>query len=226
MVQIPDESLMTDYLKSTSPENSSLSESTEWAIVPTQGLREFYFPDDGFNMMTLDIALSDWGVASWTRNHLTELIQPILLRAPEVILEAGWGLSVDIWNLGCLIPELIYAQRMFSGKTQFGEYTTKLHLEEMVALLGTFPRALLLTANPEIVQDIFDNDGNIRKLELVKSVGLDERFSSMPGNERTKFVVFIKSMLALDTERRKLARELLDYAWLNHEYEENIIVEA
>ena len=30
---------------------------------------------------------------SWVDNHLTELIQPTSLRAPEVILRAKWGPS-------------------------------------------------------------------------------------------------------------------------------------
>jgi serine/threonine-protein kinase SRPK3 len=40
--------------------------------------------------MNLNIALSDWGVASFTNRHLTEEIQPPLLRAPEVLLGASW----------------------------------------------------------------------------------------------------------------------------------------
>lgn len=30
-------------------------------------------------------------------------IQPDCLRAPEVILQAGWTYSVDIWNLGVMV---------------------------------------------------------------------------------------------------------------------------
>jgi serine/threonine-protein kinase SRPK3 len=40
--------------------------------------------------MNLNIALSDWGVASFTNRHLTEEIQPPLFRAPEVLLGASW----------------------------------------------------------------------------------------------------------------------------------------
>ncbi|KAK7416993.1 hypothetical protein QQZ08_011791 [Neonectria magnoliae] len=42
-------------------------------------------------------------VASWVDKHLTEWIQPQMLRAPEVILGADWDYKVDIWNLGLII---------------------------------------------------------------------------------------------------------------------------
>lgn len=31
------------------------------------------------------------------------MIQPVALRAPEVIIGCGWDHSADIWNLGCLV---------------------------------------------------------------------------------------------------------------------------
>lgn len=44
--------------------------------------------------------------ASWVDNHLMELIQPINLRAPEVVLGAKWDTSADIWNAGCVVSVL------------------------------------------------------------------------------------------------------------------------
>lgn len=41
--------------------------------------------------------------ASWVDDHLMELIQPINLRAPEVVLGAEWDTSADIWNAGCVV---------------------------------------------------------------------------------------------------------------------------
>lgn len=35
------------------------------------------------------------------KGHLED-IQPNICRAPEVILEAPWTYSVDIWNVGCM----------------------------------------------------------------------------------------------------------------------------
>ena len=37
-------------------------------------------------------------------------IQPDLLRAPEVLLEAGWSCSVDIWSLGVMVRMSFFAE--------------------------------------------------------------------------------------------------------------------
>ncbi|TVY54735.1 Serine/threonine-protein kinase SRPK [Lachnellula suecica] len=228
MIQVPDESLINGYLESTLSETSVIQEATqgtsqdvspeasEYTIIPTQSLRDYYFPDEGFNIMTLDIALSDWGVASWTNNHLTDLIQPVLLRSPEVMLEAPWGPSTDIWNLGALVPEFIYNQSMFSGKTEAGEYSFARHLEEMTKLLGPFPSGLLEKGNQKLVKDTFDSEGNILEPKMKSFVGLDVRYSDMEDVEREEFTAFTKVLMCLDPEKRKSAKELLDEAWLNH----------
>jgi len=119
-------------------------------------------------MMTLDIALSDWRVASWTENHFTEFIQPLLLRAPKVTLEAAWGLREDIWNTGALVPEVLSAERMFCGKTDSEEYSTRICLEEMVTLFGAVPRALLKQGDPMISLETFDADNNVQAPQLKK----------------------------------------------------------
>lgn len=48
----------------------------------------------------VNLALGGWGVSSWFTKHLTENIQPVALRAPEVLIKAKWDKQVDVWNLG------------------------------------------------------------------------------------------------------------------------------
>jgi serine/threonine-protein kinase SRPK3 len=80
-------------------------------------LRQYYFTeDDSRHVDQFDIALGDWGVSSWATKHLTENIQPVALRAPEVLIKAPWDATVDWWNLGALLLELYPAVRMFSGR--------------------------------------------------------------------------------------------------------------
>ncbi|KAJ5239770.1 hypothetical protein N7468_004389 [Penicillium chermesinum] len=78
----------------------------------------------------------DWGV--WP-------IQPDHYRAPEVILGNGWQMHADIWNLGVLLWDMIEGKELFRHiHDQEGRYDAKLHLAEMIALLGLPP--------PEIMQ--------------------------------------------------------------------------
>lgn len=95
----------------------------------------------------------DWGV--WP-------IQPDHYRAPEVVLGIGWQMPADIWNFGVLVcPVVLYKLLhpltpvqlwdMLEGRELFrhiydqqGHYDAKLHIAEMVALLGPPP--------PEIIQ--------------------------------------------------------------------------
>lgn len=95
----------------------------------------------------------DWGI--WP-------IQPDHYRAPEVILGNGWQMPADIWNLGVLVrfrcsPELLHPLMpdqlwdMIEGKELFrhihdqeGRYDARLHIAEMIALLGPPP--------PEVIQ--------------------------------------------------------------------------
>lgn len=63
-------------------------------------LRHFYFGGDMSRLGEVNLALGGWGVSSWFTKHLTENIQPVALRAPEVLIKAKWDKQVDVWNLG------------------------------------------------------------------------------------------------------------------------------
>lgn len=224
MLRIPDESIIQTFLdKTKAAEFSSGLENAEYTIIKSQSLRDYYF-EAGFNMMEFDIALADWGVASWTNNHLTEHIQPILLRAPEGLLQAPWGPEVDIWNLGALVPELIYGQCMFNGADS-GEYELKSHLEEMNALLGPFPRGLIDRAGLIGAKEWFDDGGMVQDSRLSKVVPLEVRFSDLPEEGSGKFLDFVTAMLHLDPSQRKSARELLGFEWIENDYDEEGEVE-
>lgn len=226
MIRNPDESALTKYLEETYAESPAVTETSgAYEIIESRGLRKHYMPKAyGFNLMTLDVCLGDWGVASWEGEHLSETKQPLLLRAPEVILEAPWGPTVDIWNLGALLPELTFGQNMFSGQDS-GKYTTKGHLAEMNALLGPFPETLLSVATLNGAKELFDNQGNVRKYRLSKVVPLRDRFKSLGEDEAPKFESFIRMLLQLDPQQRRGAGDLSDEPWLNHEYTQSISAE-
>jgi serine/threonine protein kinase len=51
--------------------------------------------------------LCDFGSAMPGGIEHFEDVQPNIYRAPEVILEAPWTYSVDIWNVGCMVRESV-----------------------------------------------------------------------------------------------------------------------
>lgn len=95
MVQIPGLSIIDDYLNQTPADSAAYNPASDPSTIVSQPLKDFYVREST-NSMTLNITLRDWGNASWTDNDLTELIQPVLLRAPEVIIGAPWGPPSDI----------------------------------------------------------------------------------------------------------------------------------
>ncbi|KAF8878474.1 hypothetical protein CPB84DRAFT_330366 [Gymnopilus junonius] len=82
------------------------------------------------------IGLTDFGTAATVDGRHANIIQPYALRAPEVIIGCGWDTRADIWNLGCLIFELLTGWWLFvprKGPTWTAE---AYHLAHMPAVVG------------------------------------------------------------------------------------------
>ncbi|OOF95335.1 hypothetical protein ASPCADRAFT_207809 [Aspergillus carbonarius ITEM 5010] len=202
MVKVRDPSMVDRYLKdSQSIKNIFLGE---------------YNFDDPSEFLEVSIALCDWGSASWEEKHLTPLIQPLLLRAPEVILQAPWSKEVDIWNLGALLPELLDAVRMFNGRADVtgGDYYTKHHIEEIDALFGPFPPEMLKAGDQGIVQQLFDENAQIRDPIERPPAKLERWIECLDGFEKENFLSMLQSMLTIDPKRRITAQALQGALWL------------
>ena len=187
-------------------------------MIISSPLRRYYFNDaDSTQAAEFDITLGDWGVSSWATQHLCKKIQPIALRSPEVLIEAPWDANTDWWNLGCVILEVFRAVRMFSSEVPpDGRYELKQHLAEIVNLFEPFPRGLLEKGNPNIVQDLFDDDDNIKDSPPMNRPGLSSEVF-LPGleqNVRNEFVSFLQTMMKIDPADRLSTEDLLRHPWL------------
>ncbi|KAH7888965.1 kinase-like domain-containing protein [Phlebopus sp. FC_14] len=161
--------------------------------------------EDLVSATDVSFRLADFGTSSCTNRHLTEWIQPQMLRAPEVILGAGWDHKVNIWNLGLIIWELVMGQLCFDGQASATTpYSSEAHL--------VFPETLL--DRSEHQDRFFDLHGNgiwfpPRSLNsLCTSSGVPDE------EDRDAFLGFIESTLALEPRQRPDARELLNTRWL------------
>lgn len=187
-----------------------------YSPVHSQPLHQFYFVR-GDPPINFSILLGDWGVSSWTTKHLSELIQPISLRSPEVLIEAPWDWTTDWWNLGAVILEVFRGVQMFTGKdSQDSPYLVKSHLEEIADFFGPFPRSLLDRGSPEIVLEMFNEDGTIKDSMPLQRLGLssDLYMEDLPQETRERFVEFLYSLMKIDPKERLSTMDLLGQPWI------------
>jgi cyclin-dependent kinase-like len=76
---------------------------------------------------------------------MTEYVSTRWYRAPELLVGSKiYDKSIDIWALGCMLPELISGQPLFPGKT---------NLEALAFVIKTFGNCL----TPEQVEAFYQN---------------------------------------------------------------------
>lgn len=185
-----------------------------YSVIRSTPVRQYYF--DRANFDHPDIVLGDWGVSSWADKHLTENIQPVALRAPEVLLRAPWDATTDLWNLGAVLLELFCAVRMFSGAVPpDGHYEVKQHLAEMTDLFGPFPKSLLDKGESDIVQSMFDGEEKLKYAPFMDRPGLiSEAFTPGLDQEvRERFVSFVLALMKISSEERPTPEDLLRHPW-------------
>ncbi|KAK3625446.1 hypothetical protein LTR56_014299 [Elasticomyces elasticus] len=170
------------------------------------------------------VRIVDFGVGSWVHRHLTDNIQPVHLRAPEVILRAPWGPPVDIWSLGCLVIEFVKGHVAFPGSaSETGAWSSQdHHLAIYMDVLGPMPRALL--ERGARTSEFFDDQGELLRMRDMSHTRLKDfidgtqwpltRPDGMDDAEMAVFVDFLQGALTLDPEHRKTAEELLRHEWL------------
>uniref|UniRef100_A0A8H7KD53 non-specific serine/threonine protein kinase n=1 Tax=Bionectria ochroleuca TaxID=29856 RepID=A0A8H7KD53_BIOOC len=145
-----------------------------------------------------------------------ELFKPIY-RAPEVILDAGYTFSADIWSLGVLLWDLLERESLFDPHIpeKPDEYDDAVHLAKITSLLGYPPRNLISSGrrssmfyddnNPEIPRDT---------QPLSRNISFEGSISQIKGEEKTRFISFVKKMIKWKPEERSTAKELLGDPWL------------
>ncbi|KAJ5362386.1 hypothetical protein N7541_003230 [Penicillium brevicompactum] len=142
-------------------------------------------------------------------------IQPNGFRAPEVIIGANWDYSVDIWNLGALIWELLCGTGPFDYSTSSTDssYSEEKHLASIISMIGSPPEDLLKRGIRS--SRYFEHDGQFKFSGLVsKEQGFEKRLTVIKGDEKQMFLNFVSRMLRWRPEERGTAQELLSDPWL------------
>ncbi|KAI1260755.1 serine/threonine protein kinase [Xylariaceae sp. FL1019] len=202
----------SDYLKRAPVQEQDRNEM-RYTVIESVPLRAAYFNDDD-TPNNFQVALGDWGVASWTDNHLSENIQPVALRAPEVLIRAPWDTYTDYWNLGALLPELFRNIRMFNGDVPpDGHYELREHIGEITDLFGPFPRSLLEKGDEAIVQDVFDDNGMVKD-RIHSGKSLEHFTPDLPEDIKEKFISFLRAIMQIEPHKRPDAEDLLRHPFL------------
>ncbi|XP_062102782.1 uncharacterized protein LOC133812944 [Humulus lupulus] len=158
----------------------------------------------------------DFGNACWADKQFTNEIQTRQYRAPEVVLQAGYSFSVDMWSFGCTAFELATGDMLFAPKDGQGFSEDEDHLALMMELLGKIPRKVAIGGVRS--KDLFDRHGDLKRIRRLKYWSLDKlliekyRFSE---SEAGEFAEFLCPLLDFAPEKRPTAQQCLQHPWIN-----------
>lgn len=142
----------------------------------------------------------------------TEDVQPNIYRAPEVILEAPWTYSIDIWNVGCMVWDLFEGCSLFTGQDpDLQTYRSRAHLAEMISLLG--PPQPHLVARGRRGPEFFPN-GEFAPGTVLEASSLEDRETFLTAGEKADFLRFMRRMLQWEPEKRGTAKSLAHDEWI------------
>jgi len=110
-----------------------------------------------------DVALIDFGGATWVEDGGTSIVCTRQYRPPEVTLGLGWSHAIDNWSMGCILAEL------WTGELLFQTHDEVEHLALMERILGTLPAEMLRTAAANRRSDRTYRNGALRWPERASS---------------------------------------------------------
>eukprot|EP00397_Hematodinium_sp_SG-2012_P002030 GEMP01002036.1.p1 GENE.GEMP01002036.1~~GEMP01002036.1.p1 ORF type:complete len:422 (-),score=74.34 GEMP01002036.1:3491-4756(-) len=173
------------------------------------------------------IKIVDFGGATYDHMHHSKIISTRQYRAPEVLLEAGWDQSADVFSLGSILIEL------YTGHLLFRTHETVEHLHLLDIMLGPFSPELLQRSSLSIKEQYlkkgassctapgrdqwrFPLDPDVA--EHARSIGIKPHDLILPRHELLGDLV--TDMLVLDSRKRPPARELLSHAFFGANFKE------
>ncbi|RVX21139.1 Protein kinase dsk1 [Vitis vinifera] len=158
----------------------------------------------------------DFGNACWADRQFTGEIQTRQYRAPEVVLQAGYSTSVDMWSFACTAFELATGDMLFAPKNGQGYSEDEDHLALMMELLGKIPRKVAIGGARS--KDLFDRHGDLKRIRRLKFWPLDrilvDRYKFSESDAR-EFADFLVPLLDFAPEKRPTAQQCLQHPWLN-----------
>ncbi|KAI2819264.1 hypothetical protein CBS63078_7662 [Aspergillus niger] len=156
--------------------------------------------------------LSDFGEARFSEEEHDEDIMPNLYRAPEVVLKMKWDNKVDVWSIALMAWDMVCSQTLFDGRNSDGLFDDRVHLAEMVAIMG--PPPIEFIKRSKVGSVFWDEDGKWKDLAPVPNMTLEERAADIQGPDKEAFLKLMRRALTWDPADRPAAGELIFDEWL------------
>lgn len=175
--------------------------------------------DPSLHECEVDVKIVDLGNACWVNKHFTEGIQTRQYRSPEVLLEAGYNTSADVWSTACLAVELATGEFLFEPHQGEDYSRDEDHLAQIIEHLGEIPKKIVSAG--KMSHKFFNRKGKLKHItelerrSLYGSLVKRKRKHWTP-DEIKDFSAFLLPMLDLDPNRRATAAQCLEHKWLKY----------
>ncbi|CAD8090128.1 unnamed protein product [Paramecium sonneborni] len=149
------------------------------------------------------VKLCDFGSSKQitSQGQNTPYIVSRYYRAPELILcLTKYGVSVDIWALGCIMGELVIKEALFKGKSEGDQ------LFAILKVMGSFSQSDIEYFINKVP---FENKMIFKELCRYKKQNLKEKFSQI--KDLDNYLDLLKSMLQYNPEKRINAKDALKH---------------
>ncbi|KAL1846435.1 hypothetical protein Plec18170_009161 [Paecilomyces lecythidis] len=137
---------------------------------------------------------------------------PNVYRAPEVVLKANWDYTVDIWNVALVAWDMLCTRTLFDGRNSDGIFDDRVHLAELVALLGPPPEEF--RKRMELSSVFWDESGSWKGLAPLPDITLERSVENIDGEDKEGFLRWFRLALQWDPKDRPTAQELLLDEWM------------
>ncbi|KAJ5121529.1 kinase-like domain-containing protein [Penicillium bovifimosum] len=126
--------------------------------------------------------LTDFGEARLGDEEHDDDIMPNVYRAPEVILRSNWSYKVDIWNVAMVAWDIVSSRTLVNGKNQNGIFDDRVHMAELVAVLGPPPPEFREQRHLSSV--FWDELGNWKEVVPIPDITLENLAEKVEGEDK------------------------------------------
>ncbi|EGD85586.1 CMGC/SRPK protein kinase [Trichophyton rubrum D6] len=140
--------------------------------------------------------------------HIGEDIMPDVYRAPEIILRSERDIWVGIWSVAMVSWDIAKGRTLFKARNGEKLLDDRLHLAEMIAIMGPPPKELLGRSQTSLIY--WDENG----LAPIPDISLETLADGIKGEDVPGFLSFLRRILRWLPEERPTAGELMFDPWL------------